>query len=170
MYCAGRLQIDFRLWSFIDVSPNDFASVLQLDDGWHQLADNSTSGALDYIRSPQFPRPIQWQSGDDKTSLAALQSFVTDSTITKFYIYGEPFGTGYGVHNAHQNQGSAIGGGHDHENGIWQDGAVFVQKQDGSVVAYLNKFSNEASETDDQGNPITTGGNGGDDGQEQDGN
>lgn len=150
-------QPDGHKWALIDVSPDDFDSITRLHEGWHKLKANDSSGALDYIRSPQFPRPIDWKAGDDKKAVAALESFIEDDSIKKYFVFGEPFKTGFGMHNIHQNQGSEIGGGHDAENGIYQDGGVLVQKEDGSMVAYLNKFSNQADETDEHGRPATGG-------------
>ena len=73
---------------------------------------------------------------------------------SRYFVFGEPFTRGLGVHNIHQNQGSEIGGGHDQENGIWQDGAVLIERAGGSMVAFLNKFSNQSDVTDDVGNPV----------------
>lgn len=156
-------QPDGHLWSIINLNPDDFSIVLQLADGWHSLHQTPDSGALDYIRSPAF-QGHQWVAGDWQEASAALETVIDGGN--KFYVYGEPFGThghstrpsahrgsARGVHNIHQNQGSPIGGGHDAENGIWQDGALIVQKDDGSLVAFINKFKSEADSTDDDGNP-----------------
>ena len=72
----------------------------------------------------------------------------------RFYIFGEPFSSGLGVHNIHQNQGDPIGGGHDAENAIWQDGATIVETSQGQFLGFLNKFKTQAFKTDDQGRPI----------------
>jgi uncharacterized protein YukJ len=87
----------------------------------------------------------------------------------RFYIFGEPLGStgsshhgsshrgsAHGVHNIHQNQGNEIGGGNGEENGIWQDGAVVVQKADGRLVGCLNRFTGQADSTDDSGSPNWT--------------
>jgi uncharacterized protein YukJ len=157
-------QPDGHLWSIIDLNPDDFSIVLQLEDGWHPLHRRDDSGALDYIRSPAF-QGRQWVAGDWVEASDALETVV--KVGQKIYVYGEPFGgqghrhhhsahrgSAHGVHNIHQNQGSPIGGGHDAENGIWQDGALIVQRDDGSLVAYINKFKSESDTTDRDGNPV----------------
>jgi hypothetical protein len=153
---------DGHMWSIISLNPDDFSTVLQLTEGWYTLDQTPDSGALDYIRSPTI-RDHQWVSGSWEEASAALES-VIDGGKT-FYVYGEPFashghstrrsahrGSALGVHNIHQNQGSPVGGGHDAENGIWQDGALIVQKDD-SLVAFINKFKSQVDSTDDDGTP-----------------
>ena len=143
-------------WCTFPIDASDLAELRRLDDGWHELAANSTSGALDYIRSPELRSKITWVSGDDKAAVAALEAFVIGvgrgETRSWYFVFGEPFTSGFGVHNVHQNQGSEVGGGHDAENGIWQDGLVLIERG-GSMVAFLNKFSNQADATDQSGNP-----------------
>jgi uncharacterized protein YukJ len=172
---------DGHQWSIIvNLDPEAFASVLELADGWHHLDPTPTSGALDYLRSPAI-KAKPWVNGDTEEASVALESFIgegasaaSESVIgdgDRYYIFGEPFGStggshrssshhgsthrgsAYGVHNIHQNQGNEIGGGHDGENGIWQDGAVIIQKADGSLVAFLNRFTGQADSTDDSGSP-----------------
>ena len=73
----------------------------------------------------------------------------------RFYVFGEPFTTGKGVHNIHQNQGDPVGGGFDAENAIWQDGATIVETASGRFIGFLNKSSRRQSfKTDDLGHPI----------------
>ena len=57
----------------------------------------------------------------------------------RFYIFREPFNSGLGVHNIHQNQGDPIGGGHDAENAIWQDGATIIETAQDEFLGFLNK-------------------------------
>jgi uncharacterized protein YukJ len=40
------------------------------------------------------------------------------------------------------------------ENGTWQDGGTIIPKNDGSYVAFLSKFSTQASETDNGGHLV----------------
>ncbi|MBK8461407.1 MAG: DUF2278 family protein [Micropruina sp.] len=47
----------------------------------------------------------------------------------------------------------AIGGGHDAENAIWQDGATIAETADGQFLGFLNKFTTQAFKTDDLGRP-----------------
>lgn len=71
----------------------------------------------------------------------------------RFYVFGESFTSGLGVHNIHQNQGDPVGGGHDAENAIWQDGATIVETSQGDFVGFLNKFKTQSFKTDDFGHP-----------------
>lgn len=164
-------------WRTVNIRPRDFAALQQLPDGWHDLASTDASGALDYIRSPilhpasgiipfnPFDRILpwllnwirwhpSWTSGRGIDALMALEGVIEGGT--RFYVFGEPFAGGgqRGVHNVHQNQGDPVGGGHDAENAIWQDGGTVVEKADGSLVAFLNKFKTQSDDTDALGHPI----------------
>jgi len=101
-------------WSTFSLADNDFPVIRSLSSGWHSLNSAGDSGALDYIRSPELVSRISWSTGDSIRAIEALEAFVEDGR--RYFVFGEPFRTGYGVHNVHQNQGSEIGGGHDAEN------------------------------------------------------
>ncbi|KAG8802576.1 hypothetical protein FRC17_006383 [Serendipita sp. 399] len=171
-------------WRLVNIPAGDFPTAIRaLSDGWHPLASNSTSGALDYIRMPmlnplrfilrwvtiplpagnplvpflRFLRLVRiyppWTSGTGIQALTALEGIIENGK--RFYLFGEPFARGgLGVHNIHQNQGDPVGGGHDLENAIWQDGGTLVEMADGSFVAFLNKFKTQSERTDDQGKPL----------------
>lgn len=161
-------------WRMVDIRPEDFKAIKALSDGWHSLAANSTSGALDYIRSRVLHPPIvvltvrydsclsrflefirwrpPWKSGTGIQALTDLEDVISDGV--RFYVFGEPFDTNLGVHNIHQNQGDPIGGGHDAENAIWQDGATISETSDGRFIGFLNKFKTQSFQTDDMGRPI----------------
>jgi uncharacterized protein YukJ len=53
----------------------------------------------------------------------------------------------------HQNQGDPLGSRWSAENGIWQDGATVVERDDGSYAAFCNKFRTQSDRTDD-GRPL----------------
>jgi uncharacterized protein YukJ len=74
-------------------------------------------------------------------------------TAARIYIFGEPFATGLGVHNVHMNQGDPPGP-HQDENAIWQDGAVMVERTDGSVAIWQVKFNTQSLHTGDDGLPL----------------
>ncbi len=93
-----------------------------------------------------------WNSGTGIQALISLKGIIDRGV--RFYIFGEPFSSGRGVHNIHQNQGDPIGGDHDAENAIWQDGATIVETARGEFFGFLNKFKTQAFKTDDQGRPI----------------
>lgn len=160
-------------WRVVRLRSTDFASLKALPDGWHSLQSTETSGALDYIRSRTLHPPIlfwnvrydsciarfleflrwnpPWKSGTGIQALTDLEVVISQGV--RFYIFGEPFTSGLGVHNIHQNQGDPVGGGHDAENAIWQDGATVAETSQGDLVGFLNKFKTQAFKTDDLGHP-----------------
>ncbi len=160
-------------WRKVRIRPSDFAATQALPDGWHTLASTPSSGALDYLRSPSLHPPLvirtvryarflfrllawlrwnpPWNSGTGIQALTDLEAILNQGV--RFYVFGEPFTSGLGVHNIHQNQGDPIGSGHDLENGIWQDGATVVETSAGEFWAFLNKFKTQAFKTDDLGRP-----------------
>jgi hypothetical protein len=161
-------------WRLVKIRPSQFANIKSLANGWHMLASNSTPGALDYIRSSVLHLPIiiwnvrynsclsrfldfirwnpPWNSGTGFQALTALETIIDQGV--RFYVFGEPFTSGKGVHNIHQNQGDPIGGGHDRENAIWQDGGTIVETAQGEFYALLNKFKTQSFKTDNLGRPI----------------
>ncbi|HEX5336253.1 MAG TPA: YukJ family protein [Propionicimonas sp.] len=160
-------------WRIVTLRPVDVASLKALPDGWHPLASTPSSGAMDYPRSPVLHPPVMiytvrydsclsrllgwirwnppWNSGTGFQALTDLEGILNQGV--RFYVFGEPFNTGLGVHNVHQNQGDPVGGGHDAENAIWQDGATIVETADGRFLAFLNKFKTQSFRTDDFGRP-----------------
>lgn len=149
-------------------------AVLSLADGWHTLTSDSTSGALDYVRSSMLhsfqgcltviASPIidffnallrsLFEAWTDSTGDNALD--VMDSLLTvggKVYVFGAPYTTGKGVHDIHMNQGDPAGP-FQHLDAIWQDGGTIVQRPNGELVAFLTKFSTQSLNTDANGLPV----------------
>lgn len=161
-------------WRIVQIRPAEFAAIKALSDGWHSLPSTSDSGALDYIRSGVLHPPIliwnvrydsclarflefirwnpPWKSGTGIQGLTDLEAVIAQGV--RFYVFGEPFSTGLGVHNIHQNQGDPVGGGHDAENAIWQDGGTIVETAQGQFIGFLNKFKTQSFKTDDLGHPL----------------
>lgn len=161
-------------WRVVRIRPNDFANAKVMSNGWHTLVSNPNSGALDYIRSPVLHPPIMiwnvrydsclsrflsfirwnppWNSGTGIQALTDLEAVIAQGV--RFYVFGEPFSNGLGVHNIHQNQGDPVGGGHDAENAIWQDGGTIIETAQGEFLGFLNKFKTQAFKTDDLGRPV----------------
>ncbi len=161
-------------WRVVKIRPSAFAGIRALSQGWHALASNAVSGALDYIRSPVLHPPVivwnvrydsclsrflhfirwnpPWNSGTGFQALTDLEAIIDRGV--RFYVFGEPFNTGLGVHNVRQNQGDPVGGGHDKENAIWQDGGTIVETAQGECYAFLNKFKTQSFKTNAQGKAI----------------
>lgn len=160
----------FQYQLFKQLDMNLFAPVSSFADGWHELARNATSGAMDYARSPIFQKPLgclavfwgvfnsifktniqSWTNVTGNEAGQALIAMVQGSK--KVYAFGAPYTTGLGVHDVHCNQGDPPGQ-FRALDGIWQDGCVFAIQSDGSLSAYLGKFSTQSLQTNDQGIPI----------------
>lgn len=158
----------YQLFNNLDTSL--FAPIAALADGWHHLDSNPSSGAMDYARSPIFQKPLgclaifwaivnaifrtnvqSWTNVTGDEAGNALVAMVTGST--RVFAFGAPYTTGLGVHDVHCNQGDPPGP-FRQLDGIWQDGCVFAQKTDGSLSAYLGKFSTQSLNTDNNGWPI----------------
>ena len=179
-HCA--IDVDTKMtndgveWRVVALTEADMKGVFALADGWHFLQSNETSGALDYIRTSAFHPsgcnivfvrympfgdtirslfandPV-WTPGTSIDALNVLEPLLDQAV--RLYVFGEPFTSGLGVHNIHQNQGDPAGSQWWIENGIWQDGGTIMQKNDGSLVAFLNKFKTQSYKTDDLGHPVS---------------
>lgn len=163
-------------WRIVELGRSSLKGLAALGNGWHSLPSNSTSGALDYIRSHELrPRlgcvfvmfsPFlqwlirlleemlnPWKQGTSIDALNDLEPLLQNPK--RLFIFGEPFTRGgLGLHNIHQNQGDPVTSQWSHENGIWQDGATLIERQDGTIVAFLNKFKSQSYRTNDQGKPL----------------
>ena len=159
-------------WRVLTVHPAQLPALTGLPAGYRALAMNATSGALDYLRHPAFrasagcvfvraPEPFlrwlaqllatrSWQAGSNLQAATALESILVVGART--VIFGEPFTTGLGMHNVHQNQGDPPGS-QWYANGTWQDGATLVHRPDGLIDVFLSKFTSQASDTDELGHP-----------------
>jgi hypothetical protein len=183
-HCA--IDVDTKMtndgiqWRVVPLDEADMKGVAALAAGWHLLVSNSTSGAIDNIRTAAFHKPgcsilfstflynpffewlrrlfnayinPPWKAGTSIAALNELEPLLTAST--KLFIFGEPFTHGgLGVHNIHQNQGDPAGSQWWAENGIWQDGCTILQQNNNRYLAFLTKFSTQASNTDTNGHPV----------------
>lgn len=175
------VSVEYKLISLLS---SDLLPINGWSHGFHALASTSNSGAIDYTRHPAFiPRLSDrirrllkwffmgflikiierwmlrsgrgWNSATGNEALNALESVINEGTISRVLVFGEPFSGGdLGVHNIHQNQGDPSGTPWWTENGIWQDGATIIEKSDGRVTAFINKFSTQSYVTDQQGHPL----------------
>jgi uncharacterized protein DUF2278 len=97
----------------------------------------------DWLPERAFP----WIASDGDNALDRLETLLVGAV--RIYVFGEPFSTDLGVHNVHLNQGDPLAGGHQGEDGVWQDGCVLVQLADGDVTAWQVKFNSQSLHTDD---------------------
>lgn len=166
---VNEVNGNFQYQVFNNLDLSLFAPISALADGWHHLDSNATSGAMDYARSPILQRPLgclaifwtimnaifhtntqTWTNVTGNAAGEALVAMVTGSA--KVYAFGAPYTTGLGVHDVHCNQGDPPGP-HQKDDGIWQDGCVFALKADGTLSAYLGKFTTQTLNTNDHGLP-----------------
>jgi hypothetical protein len=144
-----------------DLSVTDLPVIASLSSGFHALASDPSSGALDYVRSPLLRdgsmldppscRSFPWVASDGDNALDVLEPLVRGAA--RIHVFGEPYTTGLGVHNAHCNQGDPPGP-HQGEDGIWQDGAVLTQTSGGAVTIWQVRFNTQSLHTDDHGLPV----------------
>ena len=92
-----------------------------------------------------------WKSGSNVEAADALERILVPGH--RVLIWGEPFTTGLGMHNVHQNQGDPAGSQWWEDDGIWQDGGVAVPDAGGTCRLFVSKFSSQSSRTDADGHP-----------------
>ena len=163
---TGNFQ--YQIFDKLDVSL--FQTISSMAEGYHPLARDSSSGAIDYSRSPILQRPLGclaildffmnaifrsnqqvWKDVTGDEAGQALIALVQGSA--KVYVFGAPYTTGLGMHDVHCNQGDPVNSQFHSLDGIWQDGCVFILKPDGTLSAYLGKFADQSLNTDNNGYP-----------------
>jgi uncharacterized protein YukJ len=152
--------------------------------GMTKLPSEPGGLALDFVRETIGGRPMitradlallpvakdtakfvsEVESGDGRYSVEhALSNAVVNllNTVIKdrnnvVYAFGSAFsdsGKVDGIHDIHMNQGNPTNN-HGSDNGIWQDGALFVYSSlTKSYTAVFIAFQTESWSTDDKGNP-----------------
>jgi len=154
----------------VETTAGDLGPVTFASPGQHAVVSTPGSGALDHVRNPvtgmwrvrwrriwwlRFPYLVYqpWQTGSNVEASTALEAILTIGGPV--VVWGEPFDTGHGAHNVHQNQGDPAGSQWWAENAIWQDGAVAVPRPNGGGYwLFAPAFSTQAEQTDDQGHPV----------------
>jgi uncharacterized protein YukJ len=129
---ANKDLIQYKI--FNNLSADLFSKIMALPDGYTSLPSDSSSGALDYIRSPLLGAGTGalavgavvncdaasaagdgWIISDGKTAVQVLQTQLSAGPL-KMYVFGEPFQDSSpvtqdgvksqnGMHNVHMNQG-----------------------------------------------------------------
>ena len=160
----------FQYQVFNKLDASLFQTIASMPDGYHTLARNDSSGAMDYARSPIFQKPLgclgaflavlNWllqsnqQVWTDVTGDEAGQALIDMAqNSTRLFVFGAPYTTGFGMHDVHCNQGDPVNSQFHALDGIWQDGCVFALKTDGTLSAYLGKFASQTLNTDNNGFP-----------------
>ena len=167
-----------------DFIPPNPDALTALPLGMHALTSAPGGLALDFVRSEIDGAPMitkaemtllpklqakgakpatQEAAMMQKARAGALRNAVTtllDMTIADkegvIYAFGSAFadsGRVDGIHDIHMNQGNPLNN-HGGDNGIWQDGALFIHlpaKQ--TWTAVFIAFQTQSWQTDDAGNP-----------------
>jgi uncharacterized protein YukJ len=163
-------------------TPPDVPGLTALPTGMNKLLSQPNGLALDFVREQIGGRPMITQSSLTllpKTlgsanakfenprakalsdAVTALISQAISDGNTTLYAFGSAFadsGRVDGIHDIHMNQGNPISGGFAGDNGIWQDGALFLQPPSlnsaQTWVAVFIAFQTESWNTDNNGNPV----------------
>lgn len=139
---AQQQSINYRVVP-LDAGNQDWTTVLNLADGYHQLPRDSSHGALDYFRHPGVNKDamtLPWQWDSNFVVGANLPTFDNlFKNVQRVWVFGQPYTYGgLGIHNIHQNQGNVPnnvlqapqgpnGDDHSDANGLWQDGGVILE-------------------------------------------
>ncbi|WP_149181790.1 DUF2278 family protein [Streptomyces sp. TRM49041] len=138
-------------WKVLTLDAEELGPAGAARPGYHDLAREPGSRALDFIRHPALVDGVAWTAGSHVEATLALEPILVRGRSV--LVFGEPFRFGRGMHNIHQNQGDPYGSDWWEENGTWQDGATLTLREDGRYDAFLSKFSTQADMTDDDGHP-----------------
>lgn len=128
-------------WKIVELGEASGHPLAALGDGWHPLDPTPESGALDYCCSPELSASDGWRQGSGRSAFRELEVLLRQGW--RFFIFGEHFRIGRGVHNIHQNQGDPVTSRWAAENGPWQDGGVMVERRDGTMAAFLCRFRSQ---------------------------
>ena len=159
-------------------TPPDTAGLQAVAEGVTPVASEPGGLALDYVRDRVDGRPLLQRSemaflpkvSDGAVAARALQNAVVallNEAIAdegaEVFAVGSAFadnGITDGIHDLHMNQGNPAND-HGSDNGIWQDGAVFLNlpsRGEGAAgwVGIFIAFQTESWTTDADGNPAAT--------------
>ena len=152
--------------------PPDPAELLALSSGMRALPSMPGGLALDFVREQVDGEPMitlaemtllpeSEKLGNPLTPLEnAVDTLLNQTIADKGTIFA--FGSAYadsgqvdGIHDIHMNQGNPLGT-FGKDNGIWQDGAIFIYLPSAeSWTAVFIAFQTESWNTDSAGNPLS---------------
>jgi uncharacterized protein YukJ len=161
-----------------DFQPPDPAALTALAPGMHALASQPGGLALDFVRSQigsgstakpmitlaqmtLLPKNLALTDKADP-ALNAIDNLLNQAVAAKnavLYAFGSAYsdsGKVDGIHDIHMNQGNPLNS-YGADNGIWQDGALFVHLPTlNTWTAVFIAFQTESWNTDNKGNPVAT--------------
>jgi uncharacterized protein YukJ len=148
--------------------PPDPAGLGQLPEGLNPLPNKSGGLALDYVRStvngeamvtkaqmsllPEST-PAGHRHNDLNNEIVDLLNRAIADKDGEIYAFGSSYadpGNVLGIHDIHMNQGNPKGN-HDADNGVWQDGAIFMNLPSTNTwIAIFIAFQTQSWDTNDQ--------------------
>ena len=166
-----------------DFTPPDLAALTALPMGMTKLQSAPGGLALDYVRStvdgvpmiakaqmtllPQSQAKAKGGSAEEQMIQRARAKALENAVVTLLnmtiadkdgviYAFGSAYadsGKVDGIHDIHMNQGNPANN-HGGDNGVWQDGALFINlPSKGTWTAVFIAFQTESWTTDSAGNP-----------------
>ncbi|GIJ83042.1 hypothetical protein Asppvi_001559 [Aspergillus pseudoviridinutans] len=116
-------------------------------DGMKGLDYIRTEGLVDIKAGKVLPHDIP---GPNNDILDSLDPILSDAIAQKarMYVFGSSFGTG--LHDVHMNQGSLP----QFENGVYEDGALLFEFEDGHWEAVFLAFASQRIRTDETGEAV----------------
>jgi uncharacterized protein YukJ len=169
-----------------DFPPPDLAGLTALPMGMTKLQSVPGGLALDYVRStvggvpiitraqmtllPQLQVKAKGGSAEEQMIQRARAKALENAVVTLLnmtiadkdgviYAFGSAYadsGKVDGIHDIHMNQGNPANN-HGADNGVWQDGALFINlPSKGTWTAVFIAFQTESWTTDSAGNPEKT--------------
>lgn len=161
------------LYAILDnFQPPNPAALLALASGMHSLPSAPGGLALDFVREQINNQPMitlaqmtllpEFQGLlNHATPLEnAVDTLLNQTIANKGTLFA--FGSAYadsgqvdGIHDIHMNQGNPAGS-FAKDNGIWQDGAIFIYTPATQTwTALFIAFQTESWNTDNSGNPLS---------------
>jgi uncharacterized protein YukJ len=148
-----------------DFTPPDAEALGALSTGVTGLEREPGGLALDYVRETIHGAPLVARSqmsllpiggGTMKNQVVTILNQAIKDDNGAIYAFGSAFADPngqQGIHDVHMNQGNPKGP-FQKDNGIWQDGAIFIElpASDKWIAVFL-AFQTESWTTDDSGNP-----------------
>lgn len=150
-------------------TPPNAQALSDLPSGQSPVHSVAGGLAIDYIRSRAngtvlvdrstmtlLPITKKGATSDLQNAVVNLLNRTVAETDGTFYAFGSYYqdpGQVSGVHDIHMNQGNPAGS-HSGDNGIWQDGGLYIHlPSENRWVALFIAFQTESWQTDNQGNP-----------------
>lgn len=174
---ADRRRPDLLFCVDDDVRPPLVQRLAMLDEGFHPIVPGPDGLAVDYMRGGlvargrmrSVPHDVPGADNDLNEKLDALVRHAIDDPDVEICVFGSRWGPererdavfgfapGNGLHEIHMNQGTPRRERYAEDNGVWQDGALFLHLRDeGRWAAVYLAFQAQQWHTDDRtGHPMT---------------